>query len=143
MGKIIAVSLSEERGTVKKQVEKAILREEHGLVGDSHAKTARQVSLLAKESLDAAKKAGTTVVSDNHGENFTTSGIDLKNLPVGTKLALGDTAVLEITQIGKEIHESPIFLEVKNHILPNEGVFAKVLIGGEVKKGDDIEILKP
>lgn len=142
LGKVTAVCLnSEQRGTTKTNHGEAVLKPEHGLVGDAHAGNwNRQVSLLAEESIQRAKASGVEVVSENHGENFTTSGMDLLHLPVGTKLAIGDQAILEITQIGKPVHDSPIFAEVKNHILPHEGVFAKVVRGGKVKVGDAIEV---
>ncbi len=140
-GLIVAVCVSGERGTIKLSCGEAVLKAGYGFVGDAHAGDwPRQVSLLAGESVAKAKSKGVTVVSDNHGENLTTRGIVLHALPVGTKLKVGDDAILEITQIGKAIHDSPIFDVVKNHILPHKGVFARVIRGGTVKAGDFISV---
>ncbi len=141
LGRVTAVCLSQQRGTKKFNCGEAVLRPDHGIVGDAHAGDwHRQVSLLAEESVANAKANGVGVVSDNHGENLTTNGIDLHHLPVRTRLVIGDQAVLEITQIGKAPHDSPIFQEVKNYILPQEGVFARVVCGGTVRVGDTIEV---
>ncbi len=140
-GRVIAVCVSQERGTTKSDCGRGVLEPDYGLVGDAHAGSpVRQVSLLAQESVARARAEGVPVVSDNHGENLTTSGIDLHRFPVGTRLAVGEEAVLEITQIGKAEHDSPIFDLVKNRILPHEGVFAKVVLGGLVKTGDRIRV---
>ncbi|MCK5188261.1 MAG: MOSC domain-containing protein, partial [Deltaproteobacteria bacterium] len=76
-------------------------------------------------------------------ENLTTEGLDLVVLPIGTRLAVGEEVVLEVTQIGKECHTGcAIFKQVGKCIMPKEGVFAKVIRGGEIKQGDSICVVE-
>ena len=144
MAKILAVNISEQKKTPKKTVEAGNLIADFGIEGDAHAgKWHRQVSLLAKESIEKAKGMRTDGLC--HGvfaENLTTEGITLHTLPVGTRLRVGDEAVLEITQIGKECHDGcAIKALVGQCIMPKEGVFARVEKGGVVRAGDEIVVL--
>ena len=144
MAKVIAINISEKKKTPKKTIPEGKLIEDFGFEGDAHAgKWHRQVSLLAKESIEKAKGMRTDGLC--HGmfaENITTEGIELHTLPVGTKLKIGDTAVIEITQIGKECHDGCAIKELVGQcIMPREGIFGKVLTGGKVKAGDEIDIL--
>lgn len=144
MAKIVAVNISEKKGTPKKSIDEGNLIAEFGLEGDAHAgKWHRQVSLLAKESIEKAKGMRTDGLC--HGvfaENLTTEGITLHTLPVGTKLAVGNEAVLEITQIGKECHEGcQISKLVGQCIMPKEGIFCRVEKGGKVYPGDEIKVI--
>ncbi|MCR5522358.1 MAG: MOSC domain-containing protein [Clostridia bacterium] len=144
MAKIVAVNISEKKGTPKKSIDEGNLIAEFGLEGDAHAgKWHRQVSLLAKESIEKAKGMRTDGLC--HGvfaENLTTEGITLYTLPVGTKLAVGNEAVLEITQIGKECHEGcQISKLVGQCIMPKEGIFCRVEKGGKVYPGDEIKVI--
>jgi MOSC domain-containing protein YiiM len=143
MAKVIAVNISEKKGEMKKPIEKGLFKEEHGLVGDAHAgKWHRQVSLLGNESVEKMKKMGAEgLCFGNFAENLTTEGIVLYELPVGTKLKIGET-VMEVTQIGKECHMGCAIREqVGDCIMPREGIFTRVLTGGWVKVGDEIEVL--
>jgi MOSC domain-containing protein YiiM len=118
-----------------------LLEEEFGLAGDAHADccTHRQVSLLAIESINKMRGAGFDVGPGDFAENLTTEGVDLASLPVGTRLSIGQDAVLEVTQIGKECHTGcAIFRQVGKCIMPKEGVFARVIRGGVVKAGDEL-----
>jgi len=118
-----------------------LLEEEFGLAGDAHADccTHRQVSLLAIESINKMRGAGFDVGPGDFAENLTTQGVDLASLPVGTRLSIGQDAVLEVTQIGKECHTGcAIFRQVGKCIMPKEGVFARVIRGGVVKAGDEL-----
>lgn len=145
MANIVAVCKSNRKGTRKEPVESVILKEDHGIVDDAHADccTHRQVSLLAQESIEKMVEAGLTVGPGDFAENFTTRSISLVSLPIGTKLALGEEAVLEVTQIGKECHTPcAIFQEVGWCIMPKEGIFARVVCGGLVKPGDRIETVE-
>jgi MOSC domain-containing protein YiiM len=73
--------------------------------------------------------------------SIATSGVDLPNLPVGTRLKLGDTVILEISQIGKACHKKcAIYYQAGDCIMPREGVFAKVIEGGAISCNDRIEI---
>ena len=143
---VIAVNISDKKGTKKKTVEKCVVLKEHGIEGDAHAgKWHRQVSLLAVESIDKmqAKLTNITLEYGDFAENITTRGIDLKNLPIGTRLKVGDDVLLEVTQIGKECHLAcDIRKQVGDCIMPREGIFAKVLEEGEIKAGDKIEIVE-
>jgi len=144
MATVISINISEKKGTPKTYIPAGKLIENFGFEGDAHAgKWHRQVSLLAKESIEKAKGMRTDGLC--HGlfaENITTQGIILHTLAVGTKLQIGPQAILEITQIGKECHDGcAIRSLVGQCIMPREGVFARVLRGGTVKTGDEIVIL--
>lgn len=144
MGKIEAVCISEAKGVQKHSVAYGLLQVDHGLAGDAHAGNwHRQVSLLAKEQIEAFKQRGEAVIEDGaFGENLVVSGLDLARLPVGTRLSCGE-AVLEVTQIGKECHHGCQIRQVMGDcIMPREGIFAKVLRGGKITAGDDITILE-
>lgn len=142
--KIVSISTSRKKGTVKKQVESAQLVADHGLEGDAHAgKWHRQVSFLAAESIAGAKDGGLDVGFGDFAENIATTGIDWVNIPVGTTFKLGATALVEITQIGKECHNRcAIYYKAGDCIMPKEGVFARVLKSGAIDCGDSIEIVR-
>jgi MOSC domain-containing protein YiiM len=143
MARIIAVCKSKEKETKKKAVASSTLRENYGLVGDAHADsgTHRQVSLLAIESINKMRSLGLNVGPGDFAENLTVEGIDLVSLPVGTRLGIGDEIVLEISQIGKECHNGcSIFQQVGKCIMPEEGIFARVIRGGLVKPADTIKV---
>ena len=137
MGNIVAVCVSERKGTRKRAVPAAVLRENHGLENDAHAgEWHRQVSLLSLEKIEDFKKRGALVSYGDFGENLVVSGIDFVSLPVGARLAVGDI-LLEISQIGKECHtRCAIYHSMGECIMPTQGVFARVLRGGELRTGD-------
>ncbi|MDP3066491.1 MAG: MOSC domain-containing protein [Methanobacteriaceae archaeon] len=142
-GKVIAVSISSQKQTQKKNVKKGILKENYGLVGDAHADAAthRQISLLAIESINKMREVGLDVNPGDFADNITVKGLDLTNLPLKTYLSLND-AVLEVTQIGKECHNRcAIYEEAGDCIMPREGIFAKVVKGGLVRMGNKITVL--
>lgn len=140
MAHIKAVCISENKGERKKPVEAVELRENHGIVGDAHAGDwHRQVSLLAQESIDKMRALGLDVTAGDFAENITTVGIDLVSLPIGSRLKAGET-LLEVTQIGKECHtRCAIFYQAGDCVMPKEGIFVKVITGGTIKPGDEIE----
>lgn len=142
MGKIVAVCTSPKKGMRKKNVGEAMLVVEHGIEGDAHVGTwHRQVSLLAQESIDKMVKMGLDVGAGDFAENLTTEGIDLVSLPIGTKLKIGESALGEVTQIGKECHtRCAIYYQAGDCVMPKEGIFIRVLQGGPVKVGDNIEV---
>ncbi|HHY91445.1 MAG TPA: MOSC domain-containing protein [Clostridiales bacterium] len=143
-GKVISINISEKKGEIKIPIEEGIFKEGYGLVGDAHAgKWHRQVSLLAKESIDKMKEIGIQgLCSGKFAENITTEGIILCELPVGTKLKIGET-IQEITQIGKECHDAcAIKQQVGQCIMPREGIFTRVIKGGKIRKGDSIEVIE-
>lgn len=138
---IKAISVSEEKGTKKDSVNKAILKEDFGIVGDAHAGSRnRQVSLLAEESIQKMKDKGLKLVPGDFAENITTQGIDLLKLKLGERLRVGQSAILEISQIGKVCHTPcNIYYQAGDCIMPREGIFAKVIKGGMIKPGDTLE----
>lgn len=142
-GKVIAVCISEKKGTQKTEVPSIKLVPEWGIEGDAHAgKWHRQVSLLALEKIEAFRERGAKVDFGAFGENIIVEGFDLRNLPIGTRFRIGD-ALLELTQIGKECHtHCAIYHQVGDCIMPREGVFTIVLEGGTVKAGDEIELIE-
>ncbi|MBN2325090.1 MAG: MOSC domain-containing protein [Spirochaetes bacterium] len=133
---ILSINISKERGVHKEPIEKAVVKEEHGLVGDGHAGPwHRQVSLLAVENVEAVALEHGDLDFDYHTENITTRGVDLSSLPVGTRIHIGD-AVLEITQIGKEDqHDYTINDHPREYVNIRKGVFAKVIAGAEISCG--------
>jgi MOSC domain-containing protein YiiM len=144
MARVIAVCKSEKKGTKKKDVGAGLLKAEFGLVGDAHADccTHRQVSLLAMESIDKMRALGLDVDPGDFAENLTTEDMDLVSLPVGTRISVGEQIVLEITQIGKECHTGcAIYRQVGKCIMPEEGVFARLIKGGPVRTGDRIKVV--
>lgn len=144
MGEVLAVCISEMRGTPKHPVERLHLIPGHGIEGDAHAGNwHRQVSLLAEESVEQIQcRVTITLRPGDFAENILTRGIDLKHLPVGTLLQLG-TAQGEVTQIGKECHaDCAIRQQVGDCVMPREGIFLCVIKEGFVQPGDQIEILK-
>lgn len=145
LAQIKAVCISEEKGTVKKPVKIGKLIENYGLEGDSHAgKWHRQLSLLDNSSIDKMRGQGFELNSGDFAENITTEGLEkLFDLPVGSKLKINDEILLEITQIGKKCHhDCEIMQTIGDCVMPREGIFARVLQGGEVKSGDKIEIVE-
>lgn len=142
MGKIMSVCISEKRGTQKKNIEKVRLIENFGLEGDAHGGNwHRQVSLLSYEKVRAFEEKGISVEDGAFGENLLVEGFDFKTLPVGTRFRCGDV-LLEMTQIGKECHSHcEIYQAVGDCIMPREGVFARVLHGGMIQIGDEMEIV--
>lgn len=143
MAKIVAVCTSRKKGTRKQAVAEGLLKEEHGLIGDAHAGVLpnRQVSLLAVASIDKMRCLGLKLGPGDFAENITVEGMDLHHLPLGTRLAIGDDVLLEISQIGKECHTAcAIRRKVGQCIMPEEGVFARVVRGGQIRPGDEISI---
>jgi len=140
--KVVSVAISRKKGTPKVQVEKATLLEDHGLEGDAHAGPwHRQVSFLAAESIEEARKKGLDVDFGDFAENIATSGIEWQDIPVGTRVNLGDSALVEITQKGKECHNKcAIYYLAGDCIMPREGIFGRVLKGGEVCCGAPVRI---
>lgn len=143
MGKVTAICVSEKRGTQKVNINEATFIEEFGIENDAHAgKWHRQVSLISYEQIEAFKARGGKVEPGAFGENVIVQGIDFKTLPVGTRLKCNDV-VLEMTQIGKKCHtQCEIFYQVGDCIMPREGVFARVLHGGKIKVGDELEVIE-
>ena len=143
MANVISINSSEKKGEIKRPASSGTLIKDGGLKGDAHAADGhRQLSLLAAESIDEMTALGVEgLVPGIFAENITTRGIVLHTLPVGTRLRIGKCLV-EITQIGKQCHSGcDIFKKVGKCVMPTQGVFARVLEGGELAPGDEIEIV--
>lgn len=141
MGTVMAICISEKRGTQKTRIPEAELIEEFGIRNDAHAgRWHRQVSLLSYETIEAFKARGAEVADGAFGENIVVSGIDLIHLPVGTRLRCGEV-LLEVTQIGKECHSHcEIYHKMGECIMPTNGIFTRVLQGGMIKTGDEMNV---
>lgn len=142
MPEVLSVNISEKRGTQKHEVPWIRLVAGYGIEGDAHAGDwHRQVSLLAEESIDRMRTDHVPgLFSGAFAENMITRGIDVKNLPLGTRLRIG-TALLEITQIGKECHNDCEIRRAAGHcVMPTDGVFARVIEGGRISPGDRITV---
>lgn len=142
MAKVIAVCISEKRGTQKKNIKEATFIENFGIENDAHGGNwHRQVSLLSYEKIEEFNKKGASVIDGAFGENIVVEGIKFTSLPVGTILKCNDV-VLEMTQIGKECHSHcEIYKKMGECIMPTNGVFAKVIKGGKIKCGDEMMVI--
>lgn len=144
--RITSINTSAHKGTRKTPVADGhdIVIEQFGLASDAHAgHWHRQVSFLAAESIQTARDRGLNVHEGDFGENFTTQGINLLSLPLGTQLKLGSEVIVEISQIGIVCHtRCAIYYLAGDCIFPHEGIFGVVLHGGEVHTGDDIQVVK-
>ena len=144
MAVVTAVNISEKKGVRKHAVPYIDLKLRRGIVGDAHAGDwHRQISLLADESVDTMRAACPIELDAGvFAENINTRGVELKTLPIGTHLRVGETE-LEVTQIGKQCHND---CEIKKTagkcVMPTEGIFAVVVKEGRVQAGDEIEVLK-
>lgn len=144
MAKVVSVNISERKGEQKHPVPFIDLKLRHGIVGDAHAGDwHRQISLLAEESVDTMRAGCPVELNPGvFAENINTVGVDLRHLPVGAHLRIGETEV-EVTQIGKECHnDCAIKKAVGRCVMPTEGIFAVVVREGAVRAGDEIEVLE-
>ena len=143
-GKIIAVCTSPQKQTKKNNTKIGIIKKNYGLMGDAHGSTEthRQVSLLANESMNKMRDMGLDVKPGDFAENLTTNGINLTSLTIGSHIQVGKHILLVVSQIGKECHKRcAIYQEAGDCIMPREGIFTKVLKGGQIKVGDEINII--
>lgn len=144
VGKIAAISISKKKGIPKTNVQSAKLIDNFGIEGDVHAGNwHRQVSFLALESIDTMREKGLRNLRPGaFAENITTEFLTLPQLEIGSRMKIGNESELEITQIGKECHSKcAIFFKVGDCVMPREGIFAKVISGGDIVVGDKITIV--
>jgi molybdopterin adenylyltransferase len=141
-GTVVAISVSERKGVPKTNVPSALLVPDWGIQDDAHAGNwHRQVSLLALESIEKIRAQGLDVDPGAFAENITTQSVDLAHLSIGDRIAIGN-AELEITQIGKECHSRcAIYQAVGDCVMPREGLFGRVTIGGTIHVGDPVRVL--
>ena len=141
IGKLVAISISKKKGIPKTNVASARMIKNYGIDGDAHAGNwHRQVSLLPLESIEKMRAAGLpNLRAGAFAENLTIEGITLNQLPIGTKIKIGHSILMEVTQIGKECHDKcAIFIKVGDCVMPREGIFAKVINGGELLVNDTV-----
>ena len=143
MAVVTAVCISDKKGVQKHTVPEITVKINHGIKGDAHAGDwHRQISLLGDESVDKLRTVLPDLPAGAFAENILTKGITLYELPIGTKLRVGGS-LLEVTQIGKECHQSCAIRETAGDcVMPREGIFAVVLEEGTIKAGDTIDIVQ-
>ncbi len=141
--KIVSIAISKKKGTTKKCTDQAVLVKNHGIKDDAHAGDwHRQLSFLAAESIEKVSTEEFKLNFGDFAENLATTGIDWKSQRVGQRVSLGEDALVEITQIGKECHKKcAIYYRTGDCIMPREGVFAKILKGGIIRVGDGIALI--
>ncbi|AKI97637.1 MOSC domain-containing protein [Kosmotoga pacifica] len=138
-GSILSINISRKKGTKKEPVRKAVLIENYGIEGDAHAGDwHRQVSMLALSSIEKMRAVGLQIGFGDFAENLTVKGVTLHELPLGTRVRIGK-AVLEVTQIGKKCHNGcEISRQTGICVMPLEGIFLRVIKGGEISVGDSV-----
>lgn len=141
MATVEAICISKKKGMVKRPVKLASFQKGFGIEGDAHGgKWHRQVSLLAGESIDRVKEKLPSLKDGAFAENIITRGLELSSVSVGDSLQIGDKIILEITQIGKKCHNDGCVIKktTGDCIMPKEGIFARVVQGGEAKAGEEV-----
>ena len=144
MATVEAICISKKKGIVKKAVDIATFKTDWGIANDAHGgKWHRQVSLLAGESIDRVKEKLPSLRDGAFAENIITRGMDLTAIQVGDRLQVGDTVILEITQIGKKCHNDGCAIKkaTGDCIMPKEGLFAVVVAGGTISSADQIQVM--
>ena len=141
MASVTAVCISEEKGVRKHEVPSIEVKFGEGVCGDAHGDDPkRRVSLLGDESVEKLRGAFPGLKPGDFAENILTEGIVLYELPIGTRLLIGETE-LEVTQIGKECHHGCEIRRITGDcVMPREGIFAEVIREGFIKAGDAIEV---
>ncbi len=141
MYKIKAISISNRKGIRKINIDATTLIANFGLENDAHGgRWHRQVSFLAQESIDSMRAKGLDVVAGNFAENITTENLDLTSLEVGRHINIGQTELV-ISQLGKICHSRcAIYHQAGDCVMPREGIFAVVLVGGSISVGNEITL---
>ncbi len=140
--RIVSIAVSRKKGTPKQVVDEALVIQDHGIEGDAHAGPwHRQVSFLSAEGIRRARAKGMDVDYGAFAENIATEGLDWSPLGPGSRLRLGSDVLVEITQVGKECHaKCAVHRRTGDCIMPREGIFARVLAGGRIRRGDPIAL---
>lgn len=141
---LFSINVSQKKGVKKIPVESVLVIKGEGFSGDAHSGYGhRQVSLLSLSSIKKMQQQGAKVGPGDFAENLTVQGMDVAVLPIGTQIRLGDEVLLEVTQIGKECHDRcEIYQQVGDCVMPREGIFAKVIRGGKINRGDSIFLVR-
>lgn len=142
-GKLHSICISPERGQLKKEVDSANVVAGFGIENDGHAGDwGRQVTCLAWESVARVnQEKNMNVGPGEFAENLLIEGLDLVSAGVGGKLKIGPDVILEVTQIGKEDHPSVVTRTLGVTLLPYEGLFCRVVEGGQITRGDLVEVM--
>ncbi len=143
-GTIYSIAISKDRGELKKEVQDALVVVGSGIIGDGHAGDwDRQITCLDYMSVIKSNEInGLNMGPGDFAENILIEGLDFSNLGIGSKLKLGTSVIIEVSQVGKEDHPSVVTRNFGVSLLPGEGIFCKVIEGGSIKKGDKVEIIK-
>ncbi len=139
---LVSINTSQVKGEIKRPVDEAELKEDHGIAGDVHAgSSVKQVSLLDDSEIRAMEeRTGVELNPGDFAENLTSSGLDMESFVVGDKLQVGEEVVLEVSQIGKTCHEDCVVKEKTGEcIMPEKGLFFRVLQRGRLTPGDPIK----
>lgn len=141
-GKVYSISVSSQRGQLKKEVPEALFIAGKGIESDGHAGDwGRQVTCLSYESVQKVNRdKNLNMGPGDFAENVLIEGLDLSSVVIGNRIVLGEDVVIEVTQIGKEDHPSIVSRTFGVSLLPSEGLFCVVVSGGRVKKGDNAQI---
>ena len=144
-GSLVYVCMGERKGVAKRAVERAALRADHGIEGDAHAGPGhRQISILDADDVEAMRRSGVALEPGAFGENLAVKGVALAELGLGSRLRIGRTAELTISQIGKQCHAPcAIYAAAGDCIMPRAGLFARVSESGEVRPGDSVAVTEP
>lgn len=141
-GVLVSINTSQVKGEIKRPVDEAELKQDHGIEGDVHAgSSVKQVSLLDDSEIRAMEeRTGVELHPGDFAENLTSSGLDMESFAVGDRLRVGEEVLLEVSQIGKTCHEDCVVKEKTGEcIMPEKGLFFRVLQGGYLTPGDPIE----
>ncbi len=142
-GRLYSICIAAERGQLKHEVAEAQLIKDFGIENDGHAGDwGRQVTCLAWESVEKVNQEKNMQIGPGQfAENLLIEGLDLPAVGVGGRLKIGAETILEVSQIGKEDHPSVVTRTLGVTLLPYEGLFCRVITGGHIKKGDNVEVL--
>lgn len=139
---IYKLSVSSLKGERKENVPSVKIVTGKGIEGDAHFGSERPVSLLPFESFSKLDKGRIQIHPGDFAENITTRNLDFSYMAVGSKIALGNSVILEVIQIGKECHNDCIIKQtVGDCIMPREGIFARPISGGILREGDSVKII--
>ena len=143
-GQIVSISISPKRGTKKEPVDLVSL-DKGGIIGDGHYGFGhRQVSILSMENLEIfSREKKREFQAGEFAENLRIDGIDFSRMTILDRIKIGENVILEFTQKGKKCHgdDCPIYREIGECLMPDVGIFCRVLKGGKIKIGDEVKAL--
>ncbi|MBO8127395.1 MAG: MOSC domain-containing protein [Firmicutes bacterium] len=141
-GKVIGLAIGERRGESKKPVSSAEFKAGFGIIGDAHAGTYKQVSLMDEDlAREIFQKHNVLGKPGDFADNVRVDGISLARVKVGDTIKLGQHVTLKVVQIGKVLGPDHTFNFHGQVPLAEKGIFATVETGGQVQVGDSVEII--